>query len=182
MARGRRKLQADQATQPVTQPVAQEQGDLCLPNYKFDQSHPRNKQPDTGAGIYHYLWKEEIQTSKTEFTKTTPTETYALEATNTKITKLKIAFWNTKGCSHLAAREKIICTMERHKIDILFLAETHKNTNNTEEHDGYTFYFSTKIIDKQRKEAEEARKTQRERRTYGKGNGKTQVKVKHSQG
>lgn len=171
-ARGRRKLQADPATQPVTQPVAQDQGNLSLPNSRFDPTHPQNKQPDKGAGIYQFLWKEEIEHLKTTINKHTHTDTHSIVATNTKIKNLKIAFWNTKGCAHLAARQKLICTMERNKIYILFLAETHINTNSTEEHDGYTFYFSTKITDKQRKEAEDMRKKQHQNKANGKGKGK----------
>jgi len=115
-ARGRRKLQAEMATQPVTHLVAQDQGNLCLPNFKFDQCHPRNIETDTGAGIYHFLWAEELKNIKGNLSTTDHKSSHTIKATKTKIKQLKIAFWNTKGFSHLAAREKIICTMENTKL------------------------------------------------------------------
>lgn len=78
--------------------------------------------------------------------------------------KLKVAFWNTKGAAHLGAREKIVHFMKTQKIHILFLAETHVNTNSTEEHDGYTFIFSTKITDAQRAEADKKRQAKAKKR------------------
>ena len=47
--------------------------------------------------------------------------------------------------------------MEKYKIDILALAETHINTNSTEVHDGYTFIFSTNVTDEQRAKADKER-------------------------
>ncbi len=46
---------------------------------------------------------------------------------------------------------KIVHMMKKFKIDALFLAETHANTNPTETHDDYSFTDSTSVTDDQRK-------------------------------
>lgn len=66
-----------------------------------------------------------------------------------------IMFWNTKGMSHLGARQKIVHMMTKNKFDILIILESHINANAKEMHDGYTVVFSTCISEEdiKRKEA-----------------------------
>ncbi len=82
---------------------------------------------------------------------------------------IRVAFWNTKGIAHIAAREKLVHFMIKEHIEILFLSEAHVNTNSTEKHGDYIFFFSTNVTEADRKKAEEAKKKQLE---AGKGKGK----------
>ena len=57
----------------------------------------------------------------------------------------------------------------KERIDILFLSEAHVNTNSTEKHGDYIFFFSTNVTEADRKKTEEAKKKQL---AAGKGKGK----------
>ena len=61
---------------------------------------------------------------------------------------LHIATFNCKGANHMSARAQIVNIMRTHKLDFLFLQETHINTNTEETHDQYHFCFSTCVTDK----------------------------------
>ena len=54
-------------------------------------------------------------------------------------------------------RRKIVFYMISEEIDMLFLLETHINTNSKETHDDYCFYFSTSVTDEMRKKAQDKR-------------------------
>ena len=83
----------------------------------------------------------------------TTTGHFPNDGTGTKMQKaLKIRTLNCKGANHISAREKIVHMMKTHKLDVLFLQETHINTNTEELHDQYCFIFSTCITDQQREE------------------------------
>ena len=98
--------------------------------------------------------------------------------TGTKIQKnLKIATLNCKGANHISAREKIAHMMKTHKLDILFLQETHINTNTEEHHDQYCFVFSSSITDQQREEASKAREMAKTVAGKGKNKGKNQFQL-----
>ena len=64
--------------------------------------------------------------------------------------------------------------METHKLDILFLQETHINTNTEEHHDQYCFVFSSSITNQQREEAYKAREMAKTVAGKGKNKGKNQ--------
>ena len=91
--------------------------------------------------------------------------------------ELRIATFNCKGANHISAREKIVHMMKTHKLDILFLQETHINTNTAEIHDQYCFVFSTNITDKQREDADKIRELSGQRKGKGKHNGKNSLQL-----
>ena len=63
--------------------------------------------------------------------------------------------------------------MKKHKMDVLlFLQETHINTNTEEVHDNYIFNFSTSITDQQREDGTKAREQARQSKGRGRNNGK----------
>ena len=64
----------------------------------------------------------------------------------------------------------LINAMKQHNIEILFLQETHINTNSIEHFLGYTFIYSSNITDAQRKQADTARAAAKNR-PHGKGRG-----------
>jgi len=74
--------------------------------------------------------------------------------------RLQIGTLNCRGLrgdSSRAKKSAIIYGMKKLKLDLLFLQETHVNTNSAETMDGFTFIFSTSITDEQRKQAENQR-------------------------
>lgn len=91
--------------------------------------------------------------------------------------ELRIATFNCKGANHISAREKIVRMMKTHKLDILFLQETHINTNTAEIHDQYCFVFSTDITDKQREDADKIRELSGQRKGKGKHNSKNSLQL-----
>ena len=66
-----------------------------------------------------------------------------------------------RGETSRAKKETHVYCMKCLKLDILFLQETHVNTNSTEVIAGFTFIYSTSITDEQRKHAENLRTTPR---------------------
>ena len=68
-------------------------------------------------------------------------------------------------------QQLLVRIMQNHNIDVLFLQETHVNTNCSETLKGHTFIYSSSITDDQRKQAEAARM---EARNRAKGQGKRQ--------
>ena len=91
--------------------------------------------------------------------------------------ELKIATFNCKGANHISAREKIVHMMKTHKLDILFLQETHINTNTSEIHDEYCFCFLTNITDKQREDADKIRGQSGHRKGKGKHKSKNSLQL-----
>ena len=77
---------------------------------------------------------------------------------NAKIATLNLG----GGITHISGRQKIVHTMRVNQLDILALQETRVNTFSTEEHDGYTFYFSTSVTYEQKVEAEKVRQQQKQ--------------------
>ena len=73
--------------------------------------------------------------------------------------------------------KKVVHMMETHKLDILFLQETHINTNTEEHHDQYCFVFSSSITDQQREEASKAREMAKTVAGKGKNKGKNQFQL-----
>ena len=68
--------------------------------------------------------------------------------------------------------------MRTHKLlDVLFLQETHINTNTEETHDQYHFFFSTCVTDKQREEANKTREMLKAGKGRGKNTGKNQLQL-----
>ena len=68
--------------------------------------------------------------------------------------------------------------MEQHSIDVLALQETHVNSNSTETHGDFHFYFSSDVSNQKREEAAKIREQQawNKGRGRGKGKGKNQRK------
>ena len=74
---------------------------------------------------------------------------------------VKIATLNLDGgLNHLSGRQKVIHLMTQNKIDILALQETRINTDSMENHEGFTFYFSTSVAYEDRIETEKTRQEQ----------------------
>ena len=94
-----------------------------------------------------------------------------------KIKQIQVGNMNCMGMNHISAREKIIHMMKTHKLDILFLQETHINTNTEEMHEDYHFVFSTSVTDKQREDAMKKREEHQLRKGKGKGKGKTALEL-----
>lgn len=95
---------------------------------------------------------------------------------------LRIGTLNCKGLKPHGEDVKqhlLIQAMRSQNIDILFLQETHLNTNSCEVVQGHTFIYSTSITDEQRKQADENRKDARNRANGG-GNGHRQVNTRQT--
>ena len=97
-----------------------------------------------------------------------------------QIRKLSIESINCRGINHISALEKMVQMMRRHKLDILFLQETHINTNTQQTHDEYCFVFSTSVTDKQREDAAKIREDPASGRGFGKGKRKNKGKNKNA--
>ncbi len=87
--------------------------------------------PDCGRGITQFLWQEEILSHRAEIRENEIKYWNALDKKEwqqveekiqgkTKIKEFKIlniiirvAFWNTKGMAHIAAREKLVHYLEK---------------------------------------------------------------------
>ena len=70
------------------------------------------------------------------------TETSAkMKWTNTKLATINLG----GGITHISGRQNIVHLMKSNQIEILALQETRVNHCSMEEHDGYTFYFSSGI-------------------------------------
>ena len=77
----------------------------------------------------------------------------------------------------MAAREKIVHYMTKHKIDILIISETKVNQNSKEVHDDYTFIYSSGVTDAQKEEAEKEKANTREKRAKEKAKAKANAKA-----
>ena len=89
---------------------------------------------------------------------------------HTICSSINVGFLNTKGAAHLSAREKIVFSMKKLKLQILLLAEVHINSNSIEQHDGFDFIFSTNVSAEQIVNANNIRA---ENSKTPKGKGKT---------
>ena len=69
------------------------------------------------------------------------------------IQAFRIATLNCRGLASISNRERIIHTMQKHKIDILCIQESKVNSNSREVHDGYEMFFSSSIKDDDRNKA-----------------------------
>ena len=63
---------------------------------------------------------------------------------------LRMATINCKGLNILGKREHIINWMRKNNIDVACLQETQISSNSKETINGYTFYFSSSVKDKDR--------------------------------
>lgn len=78
---------------------------------------------------------------------------YQLEILPSTIKELRVASLNCRGLASISKRERVIHTMKKHKLDILCMQETKVNSNSSETHDGYLFYWSSDISDDARNKA-----------------------------
>ena len=76
----------------------------------------------------------------------------------------------------MSDRERITYDMHTRKIDILMISEVHNNTNSAETHGEYTFHFSTKITEEQKKIASEKKGGSQKERNQKKEENKQENK------
>ena len=77
--------------------------------------------------------------------------------TNTKLATINLG----GGITHVSGRQKIVHLMKNNQIQILALQETRVNHCSMEEHDDYTFYFSSGISHEIKVSAEQKREQHR---------------------
>lgn len=70
--------------------------------------------------------------------------------------RFRLGVFNVRGMNFISARQQIVFLMNKHKIDILALLETHINYTGKETHGDFNFYFSSSVEDDCRKQSEEA--------------------------
>ena len=97
---------------------------------------------------------QKTQTKKVDDSKNPPRCTAAKWSYGTQI---KFGTLNCRGISsrqNATKKEELIHIMKQLQLDILFLQETHINTNSCERINGFEFIYSTSVTDEQRKQAE----------------------------